>query len=143
MRCGLTRATTAEATVMERAVHGSCPRLTKKLVHTMAPRPLETMSYCTAPTTNVRTEIQTHDIVGPSLGDARPIEQGRPVRRSDIQRDFDILETRGRRGYAGGELARARGQPHRKVIWRARLRRGQFGHDEASHAAPSGAGSGL
>ena len=41
-----TKATTAEATVMERAVQGSWPRLTKKLVQTIAPRPLETISYC-------------------------------------------------------------------------------------------------
>ena len=45
-RSNLTMATTADAMVMDSAVQGSCPRLTKKLVQIMAPRPLETTSFC-------------------------------------------------------------------------------------------------
>ncbi len=42
---------------MDRAVQGSCPRLTKKLVQTIAPRPLETISYCSQTSQTVQPAV--------------------------------------------------------------------------------------
>jgi len=81
-----TKATTAEATVMDRAVQGSWPRLTKKLVQTIAPRPLETISYCAQTSKTVQLNVKQSGCKGNVKAPSRRNKRGYGTAAGSIDR---------------------------------------------------------